>query len=173
MRKLMARFGKAGSPSTTVGALLATTWLLLLALAPLAHAASSGLATGWNNDNIAWHDYQTGLAKAKADGKPVLVVVHTTWCPHCTKYQAVFQNAKVVEAAKRFVMVLIDRDIEPKLNEQLGPQGQSYVPRTLVLGKDGKLRSDAVGHHPKYPHLIDNTNPVELLKVMGTALAKS
>jgi thiol-disulfide isomerase/thioredoxin len=156
-----------------IGGVLALFALaLIIALAPPAHAKSPTFAAGWNTDNIAWHDYATGMAKAKADGKLAIVVVHTSWCPHCKQYQTVFQHPQIVETAKRFVMILVDRDVEGKLNDELGPKGQSYVPRTLVLGNDGKVRTDAVGMRPEYPHLIDNIDHTDLLTVMGTALAK-
>jgi thiol-disulfide isomerase/thioredoxin len=153
---------------------------VIVALSPVAMAQTSttgdsnsaptSIAPGWNDANIAWRDYVSGMAEAARTGKPVLVIVHTTWCPHCKRYARLFQDASVVESARKFVMIMIDRDREPDLNIRLGPGSQTYVPRTLFLRPDGSLIANAVSIHPKFPHLIDNGDTFELLAVMGQAL---
>ena len=123
----------------------------------------------WNGDNIAWHDYAAGLAKANETGKPALVVIHTTWCPYCAKYQSVFHDPQIVEAAKNYVMILIDPDREKDLNKRLGPGNQTGIPRTIFLKSDGTVRPEIAGKNKEFPNLIDYTAPDELLNLMTTA----
>src|SRR5690348_4481925 len=66
-------------------------------------------------DAIAWKPYAAALEQARAENKPVLLVISASWCPHCRNYEKVFTDAKVVAAAKQFVMVRIDEDREPQV----------------------------------------------------------
>lgn len=171
-----ARLDRANlKPTSTVlasvlpGVIFAAVALVSIPTDTRAEAAK--IAAGWNDGHIAWRSYDDGMAEAARTGKRAMVVVHTTWCPHCARYQKLFRDGEVVALSKRLVMIMIDRDREPALNERLGPGSQTYVPRTLFLKPDGTLDSAAVGEHPRYPHLIDNSNPLELLTVMSKALA--
>jgi protein-disulfide reductase (glutathione) len=145
--------------------------LTSLAMITSVDADQASIAKGWNNSAIAWRDYKTGMAEAAKSGKPVFVLVHTTWCPHCKSYQSVFNSKKVVSESANFVMVMVDRDVEETLNDDLGPNGQGFVPRTLFLKSDGKLIADAAGENPEYPNLIDYDSDAELLSVMAKAKA--
>ena len=144
--------------------------LLCFAAVPLAALANpASVAPGWNNEKIDWRDYDHGVAEAARTGKPIIVVAHTTWCPHCGKYKLVFQDAAVVAASKQFVMILLDRDLETALNKQLGPNQTVFVPRTLFLASNATLRADMTGSNKGYPNWIDNSGPKELLRLMAAA----
>lgn len=136
-----------------------------------ARSDQASIAPGWNNQAIAWRDFKAGMVEASKTGKPICVVVHTTWCPHCKSYQSVFKSKRVVSESANFVMVMIDRDVEGTLNDDLGPAGQGFVPRTLFLTSAGKLIADAAGENPEYPNLIDYDSDSELLAVMAKAKA--
>ena len=133
---------------------------------PASSNVGSSVAEGWNNDKIAWVDYGPGLEAAKETGKPVFLVAHTTWCPHCKRYQKLFFEARVVELAKNYVMVMIDRDIDTDLNKTIGPNGQTFVPRTVVMRPDGTVRLDIKGSRRDYPNFIDYRSADELVRVM-------
>src|SRR5437773_11757955 len=74
-----------------------------LALALDARAARAG--GDWNDPAIKWMPYSDGLAAAKKEKRPVCLVFYTEWCPHCQNYSGVFHDDKVVERAKKFVMI--------------------------------------------------------------------
>jgi thiol-disulfide isomerase/thioredoxin len=137
--------------------------------APTARANLGSVADGWNNDKIEWFDYEDGIAETKKSGKPVFVLVHTTWCPHCKRYMRLFFDPRVVELSKKFTMVMVDRDLEKELNEMLGPAGQRYMPRTLFLTPQAKLRPELVGANLEYPHFLDYSSPDELIRLMTEA----
>jgi protein-disulfide reductase (glutathione) len=135
-----------------------------------AQADPKSIARGWNNAAIGWMDHAQGVAEAARTGKPVLTVVHATWCSHCERYKKVFFDQKVVDLSKNFVMVMIDGDREKQLSAKLGPNNQAYVPRTLFLKPDGQLRPELVGANAApYSHFIDYETPTELLALMQKA----
>ena len=117
-------------------------WLgIAVLVTALAVTASSAFAGGDWNDKIQWQPYEQGLAAAKKDKKPVLLVFYTEWCPHCTNYSKVFHDAKVVEQSKTFVMFHLDRDKNVEVSKKYAPDGE-YNPRTYFLGSDGALDAE-------------------------------
>ncbi|MBP0482434.1 thioredoxin family protein [Sagittula salina] len=96
---------------------------------------------GFNEDAIQWRSVAAGLAEAKDTGKPVVLVVHATWCPVCQTYRDVFSDPEVVTLMRRVVPVLVDQDREPEDAAHFAPDGD-YMPRTLVLSPSGELLSD-------------------------------
>lgn len=152
--------------------LFAMVAALMLIWPATGHAGDPLGGLDWNGDQIAWHEYDAGIARAKETGKPAVVVIHTTWCPYCAKYQAVFHDAKVVEAAQKFVMILIDRDRDKELSKRLGPNGQTGIPRTVFLKSDGTVRPELFGKNLDMPNYLDTASPDELLELMGRAAGK-
>jgi len=145
------------APSHTIGSLLAAaslTCVLACVPPPTADdAASSNQASprepsgpkrkatvpaeGWNDD-IAWRGFEEGLSEAKQDQRPVMLVVHTAWCPKCRALKQVFNEDDQVERlSEQFVMVHVDQDQTPAAT-LYAPDGQ-YIPRVLFLDPNGKL----------------------------------
>jgi protein-disulfide reductase (glutathione) len=80
---------------------------------------------------IAWRNLDEGLAEAKAEGRPLMLVVHASWCSRCQELKPAFSDATLAELSERFVMVNADQDQSPAV---LGyaPDG-SYIPRVLFI----------------------------------------
>lgn len=96
-------------------------------------------------DGIAWRGLDEGLAEAAAHHRPLMLVVHASWCPKCKDLKPAFGDRELVELSDRFVMVNVDQDAVPK-SLDFAPDG-SYVPRVLfvdpVSGQaDIELRND-------------------------------
>ncbi len=85
-------------------------------------------------DAIAWRGFDEGLAESKAQGLPMLLVVHASWCPKCKELKPKFAEQELVDLSERFVMVNVDQDEVPAANG-FGPDG-TYVPRVLVVKPD-------------------------------------
>ena len=51
--------------------------------APAASRPSADKGMDWNDAEVDWVDLETGLARAKAEDRPLVLVVYTTWCPRC------------------------------------------------------------------------------------------
>src|SRR5262245_45790864 len=86
--------------------------------APPPRPAATG--EGWNAAQIDWKPYEAGMALGKTQGKPICLVFWTTWCPHCRNYSHVFEDPKIVERARDFVMIRVN----PDENAQIGQQYQ-------------------------------------------------
>jgi protein-disulfide reductase (glutathione) len=139
--------------------------LLFMPVAAFAAAEHAGL---FNGAEINWRDTKSGIYEASKTGKPVIMVLHATWCSACKRYRAVFKDPGVVAASKDFVMILVDADKEKEINGAFAPDG-TYVPRTLFIDSDGNISEKYVGKDPQYPHTVDADNPAELLGLMKKA----
>ena len=149
------------------------TLLLVIALlfAPgAAVARSADHADAFNGAEINWRDTKSGIYEASKTGRPVIMVLHATWCSACKRYRSVFKDPAIVAAAKDFVMILVDADKEKEINGAFSSDG-TYVPRTLFIDPEGNVSETFVGRDPKYPHTIDSDHPAELLALMNKARA--
>jgi thiol-disulfide isomerase/thioredoxin len=143
----------------------------LLLAAALFLAPSTALAHDWKEKAVAWQPYEAGLAAAKKQKKPVLLVFFTEWCPHCKNYAAVFHDPKVVEASKKFVMIHGDKDKQPDLSKQYAPDG-GYIPRTYFLSSAGKLDESIHAPRDRFKYFYDENNPAGILAGMAEAERK-
>ncbi len=146
---------------------LAVLALLAVLVAPQPAAAGGD----WNDTGIAWQSYEEGLKKAKEDGKPICLIFYTNWCPHCTNYAKVFHDEAVVEKAKKFVMVRVDKDAHPAISSKFKPDGE-YIPRTYFLSSDGVLDPALTENRPQYKYFYNELDPASILGGMDRALAK-
>lgn len=116
-------------------------------LAPTALAAVLALGTGAPAQaagKISWQtNFESAMAAAKRSGKPMFVDFYATWCGPCKALDAkVFPDARVVQAARSYVMVKVDGDKRPDLVKKYGIQG---YPSLAFFSPSGKLRKVQVG----------------------------
>ncbi len=143
---------------------------LLLCIASL--PATPALAGGdWNDAQINWRTYEAGFAEAKKTNKPICLIFFTEWCPHCQKYSERFHEPEVVERAKQFVMIRLDRDKHPQLSAKHSPDGQ-YIPRTYFFSAAGELDPSIQAPREQYKYFYDPRQSAEVLAGMKTALEK-
>lgn len=155
-----------------VACALTLMMMSLMMMPPAASAGAPNHADLWNGAEINWQDIKSGVFEASQTGKPVVMVFHATWCSACKKYRSVFQDKAIIDAAKDFVMILIDGDAEKEVNSAFSPDG-TYVPRTIFLDAGGNIRTEFKGQgDAKYPHSIDVNGPGELLALMEKARAE-
>ncbi len=140
---------------------------LVLAYSALARAA----AEDWNDAGIKWMPYEEGLAEAKKSRRPVCLVFYTTWCPHCANYSKVFSDPGVVEKAKSFVMVRLDKDKNAELSKKYSPDGE-YIPRTYFLSANGTLEAALTETRDQYKYFYNERDPASILAGMERALKK-
>ena len=146
--------------------------LLVVALlsTPLLPAAARA-GGDWNDAGIAWQPYEAGLAAAKQQKKPVLVVFYTDWCPHCQRYSGVFHDPKVVEKSKSFVMIHLNKDQNADVSKKYAPDGE-YIPRTYFLSSTGEPDYAIHEQRDQYKYFYDEADPAGLLRAMDEALTK-
>jgi protein-disulfide reductase (glutathione) len=170
---LAAASSAAGARSTNAASAPVAAPSAAPAAMPLAapSASPTAAARDWNDAAIAWRDYEPGLAEARAERKPVLLVFFTEWCPHCRNYKQVFHDPEVVAAAKDFVMIRVDRDRFPAVSARYAPDGE-YIPRTYFLSPDGTLDPSIHASRDQYLYFFDEHDPAPLLAAAKEAREK-
>lgn len=103
---------------------------------PAAKRVATAPSHGFNDD-IAWRGLAEGFAEAKSTGRPLMLLIHASWCPKCKKLKPQFHSPPLAELSEQFVMVNVDQDLTPEV-EQHAPDG-NYVPRILFFDGDGQL----------------------------------
>ncbi len=102
-------------------------------------------------------DYETSMAKAKLDKKPVLLLfTGSDWCPPCKRlHRAIFDSKDFEEFSKdNLILIKADFPKRKKLpskqrihNEKLARQyNVRGFPTTLILDLDGKVINKRVGY---------------------------
>jgi thiol:disulfide interchange protein DsbD len=116
---------------------------------------------------IKWtHNVNDGLARAKKQGKPVMIDFMAVWCPPCRAMEdSTFSDRTVVEKASAFVPVRIDIEKQRKVASKYGALARKYggigIPNILFLSADGT----------KLKHVVGYYGPRELVAAMDSALA--
>ncbi|XP_069127296.1 thioredoxin domain-containing protein 12-like [Argopecten irradians] len=101
---------------------------------------SNELARGWGDD-IAWVKLDDGLIQAKTENKPVMLIIHKSWCGACKSLKPKVQASSAIkEVSKDFVMVNAEDDEEPG-DSKFSPDG-GYIPRIFFLDSDGNVLND-------------------------------
>lgn len=124
----------------------------------------------WNEANIKWFNYESGLKQAQQSGKPILLLFYADWCPTCHAYKHIFADERIVEQAQSLVMVRINVDHAPELATRYAPDGE-YVPRVFALNTLGKQFSDLFEKRSYPQHFIGATDTNSFLGLMTTMVA--
>ncbi len=133
--------------------------------------AGPPLVEDWNDAGIAWRSYADGIAEATKAHKPIVLLFFTTWCPHCKRYSHVFSDPGIVELAKSFVMIRVDKDRSKALSDTYSIDG-TYVPRVFFLGADAKLDPTIQSASPKFHYFYDELDPQPTREAMQKALTR-
>lgn len=105
-------------------------------------AAEENLLSNGFGDTIEWVEWKSARSLSQAKSKPLMVILHKTWCPACkTLKPKVAQSQPFSVLAKNFVMVNAKEDDEAHQVTSLSPDGQ-YIPRIIFLDQDGEVLSD-------------------------------
>ena len=142
------------------------SWLLILAAAaaltgcgaPTEQASPSGDAAGL----IDWmDDYEAAGARAREEGKPLMVDVGAEWCSACDHLdETVFSRTDVAAAAEAFIPVRVDGDARGDLVADFEVTG---YPPVIFLAPDGDELGRIRGAVP-YQIMLD-----EMVKVAPSA----
>jgi thiol-disulfide isomerase/thioredoxin len=121
--------------------------------------------------NVDWQTWETGMARAKAENKPALLLVWAHWCPRCRELAPVFGQPEVAALAKGMVMIQQNADDRPAwLTEKFDADFGGYVPRVFLLRPDGTVRTDITSGNPQYPYFYVPRDAGALVRAMEQAL---
>jgi thiol-disulfide isomerase/thioredoxin len=161
----------SGGGALAAGASLALAASLVACSNAPARAPLGAAAADWNASEVAWAGYEAGLAEAKRQGKPVLLVFYTDWCPHCHNYSRLFHDPEVVRLSRAFVMVRVERDGNRDISAVYAIDGD-YIPRTFFLAPSGAVLTDLIGGNEEFRYFFDEHDPTELIAMMQLALER-
>jgi thiol-disulfide isomerase/thioredoxin len=146
--------------------------LFLFAVLALCGAGCRALAPPikWNAAAapIEWQSYEAGVARAKAEGKPICLVFYADWCPACKTYIHVFEDPRIVARANDFVMIHVNTDEREDLDKKYRVDG-SYTPRTYFFTADNVLMKGARAPKLCFRYDYSHKNPASLLAGMERA----
>ncbi len=86
---------------------------------------------------IQWvEDYDKGIALAREEQKPVVLVLYADWCAFCKKFFGeTLQDPRVRAFKDRFVWIKVNSDAEAKIKEQFAQKG---FPLIVILNTEGQ-----------------------------------
>jgi len=69
---------------------------------------------------INWMEYDAGMAKAKTDGKPIMVDFYTTWCKYCKLLDdTTYKDPEIISILNDgFVCIKVDAESQDKVTEK-------------------------------------------------------
>jgi len=134
---------------------------LVLAVWLLACAHASPLGRGFGDD-VDWVSYEDGLKQAKESGKPLLVLLHASWCGACRALKPkIEKSAEFKELVKQFVAVNAQNDESPHDLPEYKIDG-GYVPRIIFANSNGDLLRDYINRegNPQYKYFYSTAEPL-------------
>jgi len=121
-------------------------------------SAATDMARGWGN-RVQWHSLQDGQKLAKEQGKPAMIVIHTTSCPSCRKLKPRFADSRVIEQlSQHFVMINVQNNEDPGSSE-LKPDG-GYIPRILFTDAKGNVLKEVTSGDPKHKYFYGDIESI-------------
>ncbi|CAL8103475.1 unnamed protein product [Orchesella dallaii] len=147
--KVLRNFSPMGLATLAAG-LVAVLFLVIVVADSDEDEGSSALDNGLGK-HINWHRLDDGLAAAKEQAKPLMLIIHKSWCGACKSLKPKFsESQKISKLSKKFIMVNTMDDDEPPM-DIYKPDG-GYVPRILFFDPEGELYKDVVNEegNPEY-----------------------
>lgn len=89
-------------------------------------------------------EFKTEIAKAQAEGKPVMLDLYADWCVACKEFANItFKDAAVQQRMSQMVLLTADVTAMNKQDEELlNAYKVLGLPTILFVGADGQLRDD-------------------------------
>ncbi|KAK8743787.1 hypothetical protein OTU49_001265 [Cherax quadricarinatus] len=138
---------------------------LLLNIIPVEISAEEDLGNGLG-ENYEWYTLEDGLKISKDTGKPLMLIIHKSWCGACKAFKPKFaESSEALQLSKNFVMVNTIDDEEPK-EDKYAPDG-GYIPRILFLDSQGEVQQSIYNKkgNPTYKfYYYDDKTVVDSMK---------
>lgn len=110
-------------------------------LAPVSLAGAGGGGAQSVESGIRWStDEAAALARASAEGKPVMIDFTADWCAACKELEHyTYSDARVIKAAEGMVTVMIDatRGDDPAVKALVAKYEVAGLPKVMFLKPDG------------------------------------
>ena len=152
--------------------MLALSCVVAAALASVDTAPDAGATAdashGWGP--MSWTAWPSALEQSRAEGKPIMLVIHKSWCGACKALRPQFAKSEAIAAlADGFVMVNTVDDEEPK-GEMFAPDG-GYIPRVLFLS-EGEVLKDVINVKGNEKYKYYYSSPDDIAASMASVKAR-
>ena len=106
-----------------------------------AEGGDGDMSRGFNSD-LKWLSLEDAKAKALDTGKPMMVLIHKSWCGACKSLKEHFKDGvagvdEIKRLSKKFVLANVEDEEEPN-EEQYKPDGD-YIPRIFFADSFGQV----------------------------------
>ncbi|CAB4005826.1 Thioredoxin domain-containing 12, partial [Paramuricea clavata] len=103
-------------------------------------------------ERIDWLTFEEGQKESKKSGKPMMIIIHKTWCGSCTNLKPKFAASdEILELSKNFIMVNTEDDEEPK-DSKFVVDG-AYIPRIFFVEPSGRVMNEVWNEGTAFPHV--------------------
>ena len=147
-------------------ALLFTSVFIIEGIILISASESNGFG-----DHIEWHKWSNGVSLAKETGRPLMVVLHKSWCPACKSLKPKFMASDTIaKLSTSFVMVNAKEGEEPMDHVMLNIDGK-YIPRVIFLDYEANVLPEIVNEsgNPQYKYY--HMEAQSIVKAMKKTLA--
>ena len=113
-------------------------------------------------DNIEWKTWVEAKSVAKETGKPLMVILHKSWCPACKSLKPKIAASKYIEKlSSKFVMVNAKEGEQPMEEPKFNIDGQ-YIPRIIFLDSNENVLANVINEdgNPQYKYYHMNAESV-------------
>ena len=113
-------------------------------------------------ENIDWKTWSVGKSAAKETGKPLMVILHKSWCPACKSLKPKFAASSSIEKlSSQFVMVNAKEGEQPIDESKFNIDGQ-YIPRIIFLDSNANVLSEIINEdvNPQYKYYHMNAESI-------------
>ncbi|XP_067003197.2 thioredoxin domain-containing protein 12 [Anabrus simplex] len=108
--------------------------------------------------HFQWLDLEKGLEVAKTTRKPLMLIIHKSWCDSCKALKPKFSASDEIRTlSTHFIMVNAGDKEDPK-EKKYAPDGE-YIPRILFLSPDGDVKTEFYNEsgNPSYKYFYSDT----------------
>ena len=143
--------------------------LVVLSLVLLSVGAN--LSGGGFGNQYAWVSWSGAKTLASQQNKPVMVILHKTWCGACKRLKPLVAGSKaMLDLSDKFVMVNAEDDEAPGDDPSFNIDG-GYIPRIILLDTSGTIRPEFSNKRrgEKYQYFYPSSD--EILITMDNVLA--
>jgi thiol-disulfide isomerase/thioredoxin len=112
---------------------------------------------------VSWTSWEQGKTAARAQNRPIFLLVYADWCPHCRSLSKVFDDGEVQKLARSMVMVRQNADENASWLDEVAGKHGGYVPRVFFLRADATLRPEIKSDDARFPYFY-TPEGIETLK---------
>lgn len=132
--------------------------------------AANDLARGFNDD-ISWVTFEEGKKLSTEQNKPLLLLIHKSWCGACKALKPHFATSKEIEElSKEFVMVNVVDEEEPS-DKAFAPDG-GYIPRIIFIDPAGNVLTDVINEKGNESYKYYYHSPEDIVESMSRVLGR-